>query len=400
MILIALVAGLLIGFAETVPTGLTGKLCLGELFAIAYLPLGYYWLSTSLQLYRKNILFMCYCLTALAVWQVLIDQLHETPIERTLEILGTLGFTAVKILVYCAFFGKNIYLGPSILFGYSIGQYVFLKEITVRNATVDAEYWDLNVAPWSGPLLIAILLQFNRLSPIVTTSGLAAYGAVAGYFGARSHGMCIILGTFLPWLIVLLKRTTFFSNKRSLTKILVFSVVASFIVTVTYVEAAKLGLLTRKSQEQISALENPYNPIQLAMSARGGSILGLVGALEHPFIGFGSKQFYSDYYVAAGIYNHWSSVHSVVVESMAYGGMLTLVFWWFFFKSTFVLYPPTEKVYTLGIVASIAMLQFLWAGVFSPFVSMRTVFPFYIAVMVYCDRYLRTANSNTGLAKF
>ena len=398
---IIIAAGFLFGLSTAIPTDLTGNLCVGELLAVLLVPIAYIWINKSK--YRGNVFTMVKCLFALSIWQMLIDGIHNTPFQKTLEIIGTLGFTGIKLLVFSGLFSKNgNFCGP-VLAGMAVGNYIFLREFVTSSAIMEAEYWDLKVATWAGPLLLSGLIIFGRYSIAISMFAGIMYGCAAGYYGARSHGICIIIGSITPWLILVLKRTSMFGEMRSATKIISLAVVGIFLATFIYVESAKLGLLTRKSQEQIETIENPYNPIQIALSARGGTVLGVIGALEHPFIGFGSKEFYTDLYIEAGLPNNYGSIHSVIVESMAYGGILTLLFWWIFFRNVFVMYPPTSRNHSellyFNVVASIVVVLLLWSSCFSPFVSSRLDFPILIATLLHCDLYRNSHLSNLQTIK-
>ncbi len=194
----------------------------------------------------------------------------------------------------------------------------------------------------------------------------------------------------IPYFISFAKQNGLAGETRSVVKLALVCISMSFLMAVVYVQAAQAGLLTQKSKMQLSSIKNPYNPVELIWSGRAGTIIGIVGALDRPVFGFGSMTFETTRFFEARRREPWQILHSVIVESMVYGGLITLVAWIFLLKYLLTLYPSTPMQYGLvslvHIIATTSMVTIAWTLLFSPLVSVRLDTPLYVALLVYCSR--------------
>ncbi len=352
--------------------------------------MAYGWLKQAEHKYRVCVYSIVGALVCLFLWHITVDVFLETPLGNMLDIAGTLAFCGMKIFVIAAAFLKYPRSVIPLLLGIAAGQFVFAQEIQASDYAIRNEYWDLKVAAWAGPLLMAFVLWFGRFSRVAVVLGAMVYGAAAGYYGARSHGLAILVAVLIPYFIAFAKSNNLAGNKRSAAKVIIASCILSVAMSILYVEAARNGLLTEKSREQIEKIKNPYNPFELIWSARSGTLIGLVGVMDQPALGYGSMQFQSRLYREARGRYAWALVHSMIVESMVYGGLLTAVFWLYISYQIFHLYPPTptaaSDVTHFHLLATIAIVSLTWSMLFSPLVSSRFELPLSIPIMIHCSR--------------
>ena len=383
---------ILLGISLNIPTGLPGRLRVGEIFMVALVPLAFQWLRRSERYYKRIVYRVVYCLVALFVWHVTVDLLLATPPGKMIDIAASFGFCGMKLFVLAAMVLRSPHTLVPLLLGMAVGQYAFTEEIQTSQQILQDEYWDLKVAAWAGPLMIAGILSFGKYSKLLMVTSVAIYGALAAYFGARSHGLTMFVAVGIPYLLSIAKRHNLGGKKRSVLKLAAVAAVTAVLMSAVYVHAARAGLLTEKSKVQLQGIKNPYNPIELIWSGRGGTMIGFVGAFERPVLGFGSMTFRSTRFAEGRIEDAWQIIHSMIVESMVYGGLFPLVFWYLICRYAFDLYPftpvNTRAVGHHHILATLTLVGLYWALLFSPLVSARFDLPLYFCVLLHCHRAL------------
>lgn len=379
-----------VGVLLQFPLDLPGRLRLGELIVCAMVPLAFAWQPLIDADFRKHLARIIYCLIGLFLWHMLTDFINGVPREKSLDVWATLAVCGLQLFALTTYLLRWPSAAVPLLVGAALGSFIFQEEQPNSRVHIENEYWDLHVAAWGGSLLMAFTLLVGSKSQKIAATGATTYGLAAAYFGARSHGIVMICSAGLPYVVSWMKRYNLLKGKRSILKLSAFGLLGCFILSIVYVQVAASGLITRKSQQQLSTVKNPYNPVELIWSGRAGSIIGIEGSLKRPLFGFGSMQFYFPKYRLTAKKDAWRHVHSIVIESLVYAGYVTLFFWFLMIKILLDVFPVVpviqSKIDGHILLAFMLMFTLLWALFFSPLVSARFILPLYVSLLFCCSQ--------------
>ncbi len=365
---------------------LPGNLKVGELLMLVLVVPASNWIRASKGIERVQTYKVINWLAALLLWQLLADCIVGNRFSNLLAGSGTLGLCLIKVLMLSGMAIRFPAAVVPFLIGYATGHLAFRDPYSFGETLLQNEYWDLLVAPWAGSLLFAALFLFADFWLNWAMIGVICYAAAAAYYGARGHGLIALWSAVVPRTVDISKLFRLDIKRISLGRAILLCAVGSFIFGVIYVEASRAGLMTKKSEEQLDKVRNPYNPIELIRSGRPGVLLGLESAFERPIFGYGTMRYLSRAHDTS------EALHSIVIESMIYSGLIVSVFWFFIASNIYKLYMPLllkGPASSCHIAATMAMTSIAWTLLFSPFVSLRTDLPYCFAMIVHCSSVLR-----------
>lgn len=319
--------------------------------------------------------------SVLAMWliaQLVSDVVNAVPYRAALQGLGGILLLISSLVAYWYFFTRN---RGAILFyfiGATLGGLLFNPHVDATAALLRSEFWDLRVAIWGGPLLCATVVVLNRRAPYLAALGMVAYGAAAIAYGARAHGVCAVLAGIAA---ISLKRRPLAPSVNLTGTALRYAPYAFLVlvaVFLAYVSAGLAGFITPKAKDELSRLQNPYNPIDVITASRSTVGNGFRALMARPILGYGSKgdtfsAMRRDLNLAVDDYN---LIHSCLMEAAANCGIIGAVTWLalLIFVVRGIEVAATNQYSVHSLVLFIG-LNAIWAMLFSPLASARLFLP-------------------------
>lgn len=286
---IAGIFSLILGISLGLETGLPGNVRYGEILCLILLPVAWRWREQAPLDVRSLYKTVIWVIASYCGWQLFVDSFfHDLPFSSTLKIVGTLVLGLTNFVSISSFLIRNPQTIVAMLLGWSIGELFLAPEPETSYKLLQNEYWDLKVASWGGPLVLAAILYFRKAKIIFPLFLALSYATAAVIYGARSHGTAIALGALLP-LVLKVAPVTYRETLTRRPMLLIFAFILVCIpVFIGYVTFAQSGLLTDKVARQTRALDNPYNPLEVIKSGRGGFYYGIQLIEDRPWLGYGS----------------------------------------------------------------------------------------------------------------
>lgn len=374
---------------QLVYINLVGRLMVSELIAL----LGFLFIK-KLKLIRKHpqIKTILIGFTLFLFALVISDLFNETVQEDYLRGWSSVVFSVISTIFLISQFEKSsnapyIYLIAS---GVAV---IFLTpgELDITILVDQSNYFKVKFAPIFTPL-VAVFSCFlwnigrRQLSAIL----ILLSGAIFMMFDARSAGAGLIIAAFL-----LLAQA--YNTRPKLTPIILSSILigsASYASYVYYVDQVLYEGLGGSNAQQILKVDNPYNPFELLLEGRTSLAVAAKAIEERPLLGFGSwaKDETGEYSLLmaalkdAGNFEHHLGiipVHSVMLAAWVWAGfigfigmgLVAITMFRLFLISYWVKLPITPAL-------NIYFVSFVWALFFSPIGSIRTTFPFIIALLI------------------
>jgi hypothetical protein len=380
---------MLLGVCYAIETPLPGKIRVTELVGLILAPKIIYDYFKS-ESPRKRLVNNILILISIAMlWQLVVDLfIHNRPLTKTFDYFATIVLFVSNALTFGNIFTRRIEMLVPFLIGSAVGHAALLKTYNMNVRSIQQEYWDLVVASWGGPLLLAGLIVFCPRSRIKQAIAASVYAMAAAFYGARSHGLCILLGTSIPFISHFSQAYMRVFFATSTYKFLILFTVIVYILGITYVVAGQHNLLTEKTVVQLEKVKNPFNPVDLIRSGREGIFRGLEAMFIRPIEGYGSLAYARHFSRSRAYETGENYVHSGLVESGVYGGLISFFCWFGVALQIFRLRPlaVVESVdkNVFETVGCIAMMLALWTLIFSPLVSLRVYAGIFFAIQLAC----------------
>jgi hypothetical protein len=395
---------LLIGGLRSAKVTLVGQLSLAELGVVVLGPLVLLQRAYALMLPVIRALLILGGLWLLS--QIGSDFVNNTPPSDYLRGWANIGMIVASVAFFAMLFVDRpraylFWLVGSVVAGLLKVFVIGGRGLGVMAPVMSSEFWDYWIAPFGGPATLVIAWLVYRKNQSLSGLLLLVYGGAAIIGGARSHGMAFILGALLMLYASWSVRTGFKLNRRVLLKT---AMVLTPVFAVLYVAFVQLGLsgnLGEKTERQLSAATNPYNPLTVVMTVRPTAYVWPHAVWDRPVLGHGSWASDPKYtaILAEGISTltrgqaaEFSQlrdsskipIHSTIFEAWVFGGVLGALFWayvlWMLARllGFFVNRPwlsATPLVCVLG-------FQSVWHIFFSPMVFARYDWPAFMAFAV------------------
>lgn len=259
---------------------------------------------------------------------------------------------------------------------------------------VNTNYFKVRFVPILEPALAlaaTILWRFNRTysAALIFVSGLSFF-----VFDARSMGVIFVLASGLLAAQILNVRP----KPSHIVAVAVAGAVLAYAGYVHYVDLVLNYGFGGSNAQQLAMSENPYNPVELLLIGRAELRVTATAIADKPLLGYGSwakdetgrytvlllvllglEERLLDYSYHGGLIPAhsvlltswlWAGVFGLIGILIVYGTMLRLFLASFWGRSPFA---PVLCIYFTDIT---------WAFLFSPFGSIRTSFPFIIALLI------------------
>ncbi|MDH6308288.1 hypothetical protein M2451_001088 [Dysgonomonas sp. PFB1-18] len=265
---------------------LVGQLPLSELFALMYSLSPKKWMETFRDL--PDVKKICIVYIVFFVSQVISDIVNGSQTNDLLRGWANI-LMAIVVTTFLARMLKN---APSLIIMYFIGSIICFIIAPVETDEYSLE--DMSFLKFQlGPILNSIILVstwfllekkiVNRY--IIIVSVLIVYGLFCFFFDFRSNGAFFILTA-----ILFLFRRKFLNITRK--KIIAFGILFLLLTQILYslyIYQASLGNIGGNHiKNQISKMENPYNPINILIVGRSETFTSLLAIRDKPVFGHGS----------------------------------------------------------------------------------------------------------------
>ena len=340
---------------------------------------------------------------AIVVWmvfQILSDNYNGTDTVKTLKGLANLGFSITTFFFLIMTVDKSLLVLYSLLLGRALGAFLLFDYLATSDEILSNEYWDIRVSVWGGPLAVLCGLILARYSRLAAFFGMFAYGGLAIAYGGRSHGFIFCCSALAVLVLPHIKKRFATVSRRTVTRYVVVGTMMLCVVYPTFVYLGLQGLITSKTERQLSEVRNPYNPIELIVAGRAGVELGTTAIKKRPIAGYGSGAYDGDYLplefsLAREGYNF---IHSRFFESWAFGGVVCGLSCVVLLLLTLQLSYSTVQLSRseATLVATYVAISQTWAFLFSPLAGLRLGWPI-AAVTVWClYRHYQQSGSNPG----
>ena len=400
----AILAGIL-GICTTQSLEYIGTLKYDEIICVVCLL--FYGLSKSFNRHftSKAMLGPLLAILLMSAAQLMADFANSRPITDILKGHANFGFALTSTLFLTFLFKDRC----AALIVYLISRGVagfFLKPTfhSDNSQLIADEYWDVRVAYWAAPLVIAGALILVRKQRYLVTAGIAVYGCAAVAFGGRSHGIAYIFCTLALIFATPQARNRISQisarTKRRIRRFIVYGILAFCLFFPVYVTLGLNGSLTDKAQRQLQTVRHPYNPLEVLLAGRGGIEVGAAAIGKRPILGYGSGNYNDDYLDGFPVRRDKGAIHSMMFESFAYGGFVVgccyVALLWMFLQRCAKLIAVTD--YRCTVIGSIYAVSFLWASLASPLQSFRLIFPLVFATTFVFDQQINN-DSRKGFAK-
>lgn len=249
------------------------------------------------------------------------------------------------------------------------------------------EFWNLWVQPWAQPAMLLTAALLWRRSNLMAIVAMVLYGCFAIVGGARAHGMVFILAGAISLYVSR-------SSRLGVRATTMFTVRAAFIVIpimlilfFAYVNLGLRGNLGPKTQSQLQALSQPYNPINVVMGARGQFYISGVAVADKPLFGHGSWAPAGKYAVlyrevtGSNLSIDLIPAHSTIFIAWIYAGILGAVFWvWVFIITYRMVYRSPTFAWDMFVpILCFLFAASMWNFLFSPFGFARFTWPVLMA---------------------
>ena len=150
--------------------------------------------------------------------------------------------------------------------------------------------------------------------------------------------------------------------------------------------------------KQLSMASNPYNPFELIYYGRSDCFVLIQAIMDKPIFGHGSwgRDLDGEYarlcaFIKMESYSESSEfirAHSIILGAWAYSGILgfTAVSFIYLklFRSFLNCFKSISNLPILPVVI-VVTIDMVWASLFSPFNALRSIFPFFAAVIIVCS---------------
>ncbi|TWT69063.1 O-antigen ligase family protein [Crateriforma conspicua] len=379
---------LVYGIGCRYPTELPGRITVSELAGLLILPIFFITgkFSSIPSASKRKAFIACSVVTLWAAYQTAIDLFLGTDTTAIYRGVGTQIFALANLLAYLCLFHWRPHIPIAFLIGYSVGGFLFARMESISGALLENEYWDLMVVSWSSPLLIASILYFRNTRPIFPLVACTIYACLSFVFGARSHG-AVVAGAVAFTSILLygpIPRKQL--SKKRLTKLVTYAVFVFLLLYPAYIESAKRGLITPKAKQQVLAVRNPYNPLEIISVGRYGVNIGYRIFVNNPVIGIGRVGSEEQFHQSTSGYRK-DHIHSVLFEAAASGGIIGLasVLYLIYLSWTSISITGNSRVWAFFFCSIFCVLSISWGLVMSPLVSMRSSWPLFFSLQIWAS---------------
>lgn len=174
------------------------------------------------------------------------------------------------------------------LIGLAAGGAVGLVTGLVPVGATPEEFWNLQVAPITGPVsVVAIWVLYRRYPKAALCFG-CIYGVGAVAMGARAHGAAFVFASLATVIARQVESQELRVRASSVVKYGLAAVALAGIVFWGFVSVGLSGALGPKTQAQLAVLKNPYNPVNVVLFVRPSAYAAGRAILDAPILGHGS----------------------------------------------------------------------------------------------------------------
>ena len=378
-------------FFQSISVTLIGRLFLSEVFALLALPFIKFSKLLRLSTAFRYVLVL---LLVLLFGQIVSDVYNTTTVDNYLRGWALIVFAGISTtFLFSQFLGeeKNI---TYYLFGTFLTLMIFGEgDLNFEIQYSDTNYFKSRFVGFINPcvLLLSYHLMRNKMFKLIAAIFLL-YALICFYFDARSNGLIFIFSG----LLVLFK---FSKLKLSRERLLLISALILGLVYTLYIFYVDLVLYHefggKNAYNQLSSVENPYNPLGLLFRGRTEIFLLIEAIKDKPLIGHGSwaqdpglryarlmqEISGSDTLVDLG----FIKAHSILFGFWAYSGVIGMfcifLIYWNLLKRALVIYKSKFVPNVLPIVI-FCSIEGIWHLLFSPIQHLRISAPFFIAIVL------------------
>lgn len=300
-------------------------------------------------------------------------------------------FALISTLILVKLFS----ISDSNIFFYLIGLFLvnfFSGGLFLQNSVESSNFFKTNIVSFLNPLVllfsIYLTTSYSKILPILL---FFFYGIISFYFDGRSNGIVFILAALL---------LIFSKSQLNGFRLLFLSMKTLFIlflVFVLYVYSVESGFIAgSNSTKQLEKSESKYNPLELLKVGRAEVFVSISAALEKPLLGHGSwakdKTGYFNLLLfelnghKSSSENDFIPSHSLLFGGFLYAGILgflsLLMLMIRFITVTLVNLNKKNKGDIYLPLYTFLICDMTWAMFFSPFGLLRTIFPFFAAVLI------------------
>ena len=215
------------------------------------------------------------------LWIPFSDTLLMDQVKGILVVVSGMIFFMFYYMVYL--YNKDVVKWAA--FGTFLASFVFI-DVLVEMEGSDFGMWKFQIMPRLVSLCAVIYLWISNNKKLLKISPFLFIGVgVLGLAtGARSTGLTPFLAGTL---------TLFLQSKRhikvwQIKKYIIYLLISCYsLYAIVYVPNVLNGNISSGNSEQLRAVENPYNPINLLMFGRVTSIVPFIAFFDRPLTGWG-----------------------------------------------------------------------------------------------------------------
>jgi hypothetical protein len=234
-------------------------------------------------------------------------------------------------------------------------------------------------------LVLSVFIRKKRISIIFIFAG-----SVLVILGARSSGLMTILTGMIAYMGITIKSI----NWKRLMMPAIFVVLIGYGAYAVYVNKVLEGEITSGNSQQLTRMNNPYNPFGLLIMGRTEVFVCMEAFMDKFWTGHGAwaKDITGKYNLMifqfrnskiANMEKDIIPAHSVLVGAGMQNGVFAFMFMfmilYFFLKRGFMAISKNDP-YVVIIVSF--MVSILWHGLFSPTSGFRLLFPTYFVMLL------------------
>lgn len=224
-------------------------------------------------------------LLALVAVQVIWALFADTPaIDQIKGILIVISGTLYFMYYYMVYTHRRDVVKWAVL-GTFLASFVFTNVMAEREGS-DFGLWKFQIAPRLVSCIMLLYLWLNDKKFIQKVAPLLfiAIGTLCMATGARSTGLIPFFAGTIAFILQMKNRVNLSSIKKYL---LIGSCSLYAAYACLYVPNVLNGNISGGNSEQLSSMENPYNPLGLLMIGRSDAIVPFIAFLDKPLTGWG-----------------------------------------------------------------------------------------------------------------
>jgi hypothetical protein len=348
------------------------------------------------------------------VFQMISDIINNSPANNMLR--G--GANIIMAIICTNYLTKILHKNVENVIYYLIGSAVSILifgDISIDGIDLKKmSFFKFKMAPILNVLILIISIKLLKKYPdkkLGVVFLFILYGALCIALDARSNGLFFI---FVSIIFYYKNRLRSISFKKTIPYLVVFMLLFQGLYSYYVFQTLSGNIGGEHSRVQLKRISNPYNPINLIVTGRAETYVGLLAALEKPIFGHGSwpkdptgkyqlmvfnlhddEQNYDSFFASNEEHSIIPS-HSVLIGAWMSAGIfafLAVIYVIFlFFKNGFNLLRNRLFINnSLYILVAYYIVNSSWIFLFSALGSLKLTLPIMISVVLVLNRKMELA---------